>query len=148
MRETAVALISAFFGSLGFSLLFGLRRGLLIPASLGGVLCWGVYLVAGSLTPDVFAQCLIASAFSALYAEVLAHVLHAPVTLFFIPSVVPLVPGGSLFYAMQFAVAKDLDSAAAYGRTTALITLGIAVGISLVWALCYMSDHLHEKLRR
>ena len=39
-------LAMAFAGSVGFTVLFRLRRQLIIPASLGGCLSWGIYLLA------------------------------------------------------------------------------------------------------
>ena len=46
MREGITQLLTAFIGSLGFSLLFNVRRELLASASFGGMLCWGVYMMA------------------------------------------------------------------------------------------------------
>ena len=37
--------ITAFLGSLGFSLLYGLKRRHLLFASLGGLISWGMYLL-------------------------------------------------------------------------------------------------------
>ena len=45
MMYYAVQLASAFAGSLGFALLFHVRREKLLLASLGGLLAWGVYLL-------------------------------------------------------------------------------------------------------
>ena len=42
MMYYAVQLASAFAGSLGFALLFHVRREKLLLASLGGLLAWGV----------------------------------------------------------------------------------------------------------
>ena len=46
MKEILIQLVTAFLGSLGFALLFGLRRRYLFPAALGG-------LLAGSLVTGV-----------------------------------------------------------------------------------------------
>ena len=43
-------LATAFLGSLGFALLFQVRRKRLLLASLGGLLAWGVYLLMGMAT--------------------------------------------------------------------------------------------------
>ena len=85
----AVQIAAAFFGSLGFALLFGLRRRYLLPASLGGMLSWGLYLLLDHLLSSPFLACFAASAFSTVYAELLARLMHSPTTLFVIPAVIP-----------------------------------------------------------
>ena len=129
-----IQIAAAFFGSLGFALLFGLRRRYLLPASLGGMLSWGLYLLLDRLFGSPFVACLAASAFSMVYAELMAHWMRSPATLFVIPAIIPLVPGSSLYYAMSSAVQGDMASARAYGTDTLEIALAIAAGISLVLA--------------
>ena len=135
MKDVIIQLVTAFLGSLGFTLLFGLRRRYLFAASLGGVLAWGVYLAVEAGMKQGFLACLIAAAFAVLYAELLARKLKTPATLFVIPAIVPLVPGSSLYYAMSSAVQGDLISARSYGTQTLVYALAIAAGISLVTAI-------------
>ena len=135
MRETAIQLATAFLGSLGFSIMFGLRRRYLFPASLGGLLAWGVYLVTQSLMHTPFLSYLLAAAFAVVYAEGLARLLKSPATLFVVPGIVPLAPGSSLYYAMSSAVGGDLALARQYGGATLKAALAIAAGISFVLAI-------------
>ncbi len=95
---TGIQLAMAFAGSLGFCMMFRLRAGLLVPASLGGLFCWAIYLTETQYVEGIFLPAFLASAFAATYAEVLARKLKAPATLFLIPAVVPLVPGSGLYY--------------------------------------------------
>ena len=136
MKETIVQLVTAFLGSLGFSLLFGMRRRHLLLASLGGMLAWGVYLLADHARwiEGDFIPYLLASAFAVLYAELMARLRKCPTTLFVIPAILPLVPGGSLYYAMSCAVRGELGAARGYGMLTLKYTLAIAAGISIVMA--------------
>lgn len=135
MRDTMVELLTAFLGSLGFSLLFGLRRRHLFAASLGGLIVWGLYLYVDYLLHSLFLSNLLASAFAVLYAEILARRFKCPATLFVLPGIVPLVPGSSLYYAMSSAVRRDFEMASTYGLATLGAALAIAAGISLVMAL-------------
>ena len=133
--ELAIQLITAFLGSCGFAMMFGLRRRYLLPASLGGMLGWIIYLAMDAWTGSGFLSCLVAAAFGVLYAELLARRLKTPATLFVIPAIVPLVPGSTLYEAMSCAVRGDLDAARAYGSRTLELALAIAAGISFVVAL-------------
>ena len=57
------------------------------------------------------------------------------VVLFLIPAVVSLVPGGTLYYAMSYAVQGDLEMSGSYGAETVQYVLGIACGMCIIWAL-------------
>ena len=130
-----VQILTAFAGSVGFCMLFKLRAGLVIPASVGGLLCWSIYLACVHQLEGIFLPSFIASAFAAMYAEILARKLKAPATLFLIPAVVPLVPGGGLYYTISYAVQGDLVMSGMYGTQTAQFVLGIACGMCIIWAL-------------
>lgn len=145
MKDVLLELATAFIGSLGFAMLFNVRRRFWIPGSLGGMIGWGIYLLAKTQMHGVFMPCLIASAFAALYAEILARVLKAPATIFFIPSIVPLIPGSTLYYTMSFAVQRAWDTSSFYGFLTIQYALSIASGISLVWAFAMMITKLLKK---
>lgn len=131
-----IQLLSAFAGSLGFAMMFQLRRNLWIPASLGGMLVWGFYLFCVQITDErTFISCLMASALAGIYSEVLAKVLHAPATIFAITAVIPLIPGSSLFYTMLAVVNSQAQQASYYCSQTVYLALAIAGGISIVWTL-------------
>lgn len=134
MRQAIIQLITAFIGAFGFSLLFGLRRRYLLAASFGGLLAWAVYLLARLWLRGGFLPDLLAAAVSVLYAELLAHLLKSPATLFLAPAIIPLVPGGSLYYAMSYAVRGEMNLARYYGMSTLKAALAIAAGISFVLA--------------
>lgn len=133
----ALQTVMAFVGSLGFAMIFHLRRRWLAVASLGGMLSWMVYLgVSIGLGIDgVFGPTLVASAFAALYAEVCARVLKVPSLLFVIPAVVPLIPGAALYYTMSFAVVADWVTCGSYCLRTLWFALGIAAGMCITWAV-------------
>ena len=132
MKQILIQLVTALFGAFGFSLLFGIRRRHLALASLGGMLTWGVYLAVQSMWNILFLSALIASVFAVGYAEMLAHARKCPSTLFVVPAIIPLVPGSSLYYAMERAVDGDYAEAAVFGHQTLLCALAIAAGISFV----------------
>lgn len=135
MKTAIIQLLTAFISSLGFSMLFGLRRRFLVFAALGGLLCWGVYLGMDAWLHREFLSCLMASSFAVVYAELLARRLKTPATLFVVPSILPLVPGGSLYYTMENIVHGRMEAARSFGQQTLIAALAIAAGISFVVAL-------------
>ena len=142
MKETMIQLLAAMLSSFSFALLFRVRKGLVLPASLGGLLCWGTYLLCCAHMEGIFYPSLIATICSTVYAEVLARMLHAPAPIFFVPTIIALVPGSSLFYAMSAAVQGDMALARSHGWTLVLYVLALAAGASIVWALSDMLRRL------
>lgn len=131
--SNAAKLITAGVGSMGFSLMFNVRKNLLPLAVLGGVLDWAVYLAADNFfASGVFLPSVAAAAFASLYSEAMARVKKAPATVFYIPALVPLIPGGSLFYTMSYAVSGQWEIMQNSASSTLYCALGIAVGMSLV----------------
>ena len=76
------------------------------------------------------------------HPEDMARVEKAPATVFYIPALIPLVPGGSLYYAMSYAVRSDWDMVGRYGSATFYCALGIACGMSIVLAMEYTINKL------
>ena len=133
ITEGIIHLVTAGFGALGFSLIFNVRRELLPAAAFGGLLDWGIYMMAEWFFGNgVFLPSVVAAAFASIYAEAMARVEKSPATVFYIPALIPLIPGGSLYYTMSYAVLGQWDQVQSYGASTAYCALGIAVGMSLV----------------
>lgn len=143
--DNLLQLLMAFFGSAGFAIMFHLRKNFLAIASFGGLLTWLVYLICAPVMPGYFFPSLAASAFGAFYAEILARVLKAPSTLFFIVAMVPLIPGSTLYYSMSYAVHGQLVDASIYGLHTVQCALGIGAGMSVAWALCDFSRKMQAR---
>lgn len=135
MKDALIQLLTACLSSLGFSMLFGVRRRFLLPAALGGLLCWGVYLGMDAWLHKEFLSCLVAAALAVIYAELHARKLKTPATLFVVPAILPLVPGGALYYTMENIVHGRMAEARSYGQQTLVAALAIAAGISIVVAL-------------
>ena len=129
MMYYAVQLASAFAGSLGFALLFHVRREKLLLASLGGLLAWGVYLLMGGISDQDVVRYFAASVVLTVYAEVLARLVKCPATLFLVTASVPLIPGGSLYRTMQYFMENNLDAFSTQALTTVLLAVSIAVGM-------------------
>ena len=64
-----------------------------------------------------------------LYDEIMARVLKSPTTVFLLPSLVPLVPGASLYYTMVGAVSKHQADFFARAVNTVELAGALAIGI-------------------
>ena len=131
-EQAMIPVLTASIGTLGFSMLFSVPWRHLIYSVLGGTVAIVMYLIAGLFTDDVFLMNLIAMMFATAYVEIMARVRKCPVTLYLIPSVVPLVPGSGLYYTMYHMVDGDWNEVIARGKDTLLAALGISMGILIV----------------
>ena len=57
-------------------------------------------MLCNGLGSDIF-QCFIATVVVSIYSEILARKCKAPTTCFQIVSILPLVPGGGIYYTME-----------------------------------------------
>lgn len=137
--EVVLQLAMAYLGSMGFAILFHLRKQLMVTASAGGVLTWMIYLVIVPFSDQVFFPALAASTAGAFYAELMARRLKTPSTPFFVIAMIPLIPGSTLYYSMEQVVQDNLVDAWYYGVQTLQCALGIGAGMSIAWAVCYLS---------
>ena len=139
-------LVVAFFSTLGFALLFHLRPKLLVPACLGGVLTWAIYVISKQYIDGVFWPCLIASFMAAGYASLLANRTKEPLAVFYILAEVPLIPGSGLFNTMSSIASLNWDAAASFGLTTASFVLAIALSLAAFAVLTGLKDAALSKL--
>ena len=146
MYTAIIQLVTAFFGALGFALIFNVNKRFLLATAIAGCMGWGIYLLCnevffmGNLVSNLFA-----SAFCQIYAEVSARICKIPTTVIYVPAVIPLIPGGALYNTMYSAVHSDWAQFKVYGSATLQTTLGIAIGLSSVSAILYIITKLARK---
>lgn len=136
--QVLIQILMAFAGSLGFAMMFNLRRKYMLPAASAGMAAWAIYLVSLGLTEDLLLASFAASIFATLFSEVMARIGHAPAGQFLIIALIPLIPGAPLYYTMAAFTRRDMEAVAMYGYRTLAFVLGITLGICLVSAFVDM----------
>lgn len=121
--------LAGFVGSLGFGVLFNIRGLRLAAAGVGGLLSWLLFVVLGRLIPSDPLNYFVVAAVISLYAEIMARVLKSPTTTFITTSLIPLIPGGSLYYTMAYAFEGDPDRFLEKGLYTLQLASALALGI-------------------
>lgn len=145
MREIIIQVLMAFFGALGYGLIFRMKLDKLFLGAVGGGLTWIVYLLVKQWNSDVFIGFLISTIFATIYAEVLARVKKAPTTIFVLPAVVPLIPGSGLYYTMQAAILGNFNEFQTMGIQTLKMALAIAGGILVVGVCLHLVEQIYLK---
>lgn len=143
-----IQIFTGTLGSLGFSILFHIRGRKLLIASLGGLMSWTVFLLLAPVLPGEGIRYFFASAAVTVYAETFARIIKTPTTTFLVPSLIPLIPGGALYYTMNYALNEQWQSFAAKAVYTLELALSLALGILAVTTLTRILMIVVRKLRR
>ncbi len=116
-------------------------------ASLGGAIGWLVYLLFGFVREDLF-QYFVATIATAVYSEILARVMKKPATEFQIVALLPLVPGGGIFYTMEYCVIGNNEKFMETGLHTLGIAGALATGILLVSSIFRIGNPPYRGLKK
>lgn len=127
-----IDIISAFFVTMGFALLYNVRKKNLIVASLCGAFSWMVYLTVDGVTDSLVIPYFISGISIALYSELAAPILRTPVTVFLIPGIIPLVPGLTIYRTMEACLFGDIQGFAEGLVNTLKIGGAISIGLILI----------------
>lgn len=138
--------VYAFLACGAFCVLFELRRWqYILSASFTGAVSWLVFaLLEGSM--DDVGRYFVATIAVAVLSEVFARVFKAPATLFLIVGIIPLVPGGGIYYTMDALIGGDMALCFRRGMETAACASAIAVGSSLVSSVVRILPKRGKKL--
>ena len=97
--------------------------------------------------PGEASRYFFAAAAVTVYSEVFARILKTPTTTFLVSSIVPLIPGGSLYYTMNYALNEQWDLFVQKAFSTLELALALAVGIIAITTLTRMQTALRRKLK-
>jgi len=127
----AVEVLWAGLATAAFALLFNLRGRDVPLAAAGGAIGWAIAAPLQAATGSQAFACCAASLAIGIWAEIIAAIQRRPAGVYIACGIIPLVPGGGMYYTMLEYVRGD----GAKGLATAIATLqtagAIAVGLAL-----------------
>ena len=127
--ELVKLIITGALGAFGFAFFFNIKPKHVLFAAIGGAIATLVYALIDMAEINLFVSNFAATLVCVVYSTVMARVLKTPSMVFITASIIPLVPGGSLFYTMSNLILGDSAAAKLYGLNTLQVALGIAGGI-------------------
>ena len=126
-----IKLIGAFLAEIGFGVLFNIHGKKLLAAALTGTLGSLIYeLVLLGQAGEILAMFLAACGLC-FVSELLARLMKTPVTTFLICALIPLVPGGGMYYTMLAIIQGNTMSALEIGIHTLGCAGALALGLAL-----------------
>lgn len=118
-----VPCLCAFLACVGFTFIYNLHGVGRLICGAGGALGWLIYLLFEKSLLGAF----LAAAAIAVFSEMMARVVRCPATGYLLVSLLPLVPGGGIYYAMSYCVAGERE----LFLQTLLNTLGMAATLAV-----------------
>lgn len=128
-----IQIISAFFATISFSIIFNISRYHLVYCGITGAIGWTFYLITLNYLNQSIVIASFFGAFSiALISQVFAKILKTPVSVFLISGIIPLVPGAGMYKTIYYVISDNYSMAYLYGIETFQIAGVIAIAIILI----------------
>ena len=108
MSQDVLSIIASFFGSFWICDHLQHPRAQSLDPAIGGAVFWAVYLVFLHFVNNEYLGFFVVAILITIYSEIWARILKTPATTVLMPTVIPLIPGGSLYYAMDAALRRDM----------------------------------------
>ena len=127
-----LSVLSAFISTIGFAIIFHVRKQHLLICGVIGAIGWLIYLVLN----DQYHSPVLASFIAALVVTSLSYLLakkrKTPITVFLVTGIIPLVPGIGLYRTMYYMLEEDYSTALNYATLTFEIAAVIAGAIVII----------------
>ena len=124
-------------GTFGFSVLLKVSKRKLIYTVFGGAISASISYFSLQNGYGIFTATFFAMVAICIYSELLARITKTPANIILLPSTIPLLPGGSLYYSLSYLLHSDKENFFIYAKETILTGAGIALGavfISIITA--------------
>lgn len=128
-------IIACVFGTLAFAVLLKVPKTLLFYAAFGGLISASISYFLSSSGKNAFITSLFAMTAVAIYSEIMARIKKTPATVILLSSTIPLLPGSTIYHAMQNAVNGNTEQFDLYAAQTVQTATGLGLGAVIVAVL-------------
>lgn len=135
----------SFIATFAFAIIFNIKGKNLIFAAIGGGLGWFFYLISLQSHMSITLSFFNGAVACAIYSEIMARVLKTPVTTFIVCAIIPLVPGGGMYYTMLETTKGDINKSLSTGLNTLTIAGVIAIALVLVSSITKLITYRKRK---
>ena len=130
--EFVLQVVSAFIGVVAVAVLFQVPKKHLVLAGVTGASGWFVELVMEEMLKSAVFSSFLAALLVALLAQIFARVSKAPVTLYLVTGILPLVPGVGMYRTVYYLLQSNRELTAYYFSYTLQVAGMIALAIFVV----------------
>lgn len=125
--------LASFMAVICFSIVLGVPKRFLALTGITGAIGWVSFLICTSIFnfSMIFAS-LISAIVIAIVSVILSKIFGVIVTVFFIPGILPIVPGVSLYRMVYNMLSRNMELVKYYFFETLLIAGAIALSIFII----------------
>lgn len=142
-----IQIITGFIGGVGFAILFNIKGKRLILAGLGSLISWSLFLLLNLYIKNEPICYFIVALLLSFYAEIMARVIKTPTTTFIMTSLIPLIPGSSLYYTMRYLIEGGGEIFISTAVKTLSLAIALALGIIMATAITKFILLLNSKIK-
>ena len=147
-KEFVIALVTSYFASCGFAVVFHTNKRHLPLVGVAGLLSYFVYYTVEFYSESLFLAAFISSFAVTFFGEIIARTSHAPALIFIVAGLIPTVPGAGSYYSMKYLIQGESALAAESLLKTGTIAIGIASGLVVVSIVFGMIVDLKNSQKR
>lgn len=124
-----IQIIAAIITTISFGILFNIKNKNLIFTGIAGGISWASYLLGKSFESSDGLNYFFATLALSIFAEIISRKYKTPITTILIPALIPLAPGGGIYYTMYNLIDKNYPLALEHGINTFIIAGAMAIGV-------------------
>lgn len=124
-----IQFIVAFLAVFGFSITLEIPKKFIIIVGFVGAIGWITYLISIELNLSVVFSSFISAFIVAIISAILSKIFKAVTTIFFIPGILPIVPGVAMYKMVYSIIDGNTNDIVYYLLQALLIAGGIALAI-------------------
>lgn len=143
--ELAWSALLTFLGSCAPGILFNINRNKLIYAGIGGSMGWVCYVLIQMTGQSVYVAAFIGSVIVGLYSDIMARVKKAPSMMFYIPGIIPLVPGYAAYCTILYLIQEKNELAKLHAIKTVGLAVAICFGLIISSAITLWIQDINKK---
>jgi uncharacterized membrane protein YjjB (DUF3815 family) len=129
MNQILFHMVFSFLSSISFAVICNVPRKSIPIGGLVGMCGWMGYWILSSAGYGVFLSSVACSLLLAFAGQISARIFKMPLTVFYVPGLVPIVPGITAFQAFRLLTLQDYHGALIGFLNVGYCAVGIAVGL-------------------
>ena len=148
MTESLFNLALGFMSGIGFTSLINIpKRSILVASVISGV-GWLLYNLGVEADYSKVTAAFLATIAIEVLSEVSSRIFKDAASVYIIPSILPLVPGAGMYYAMLAFVEKDYQLAASTANEVFFIAGAIALSLLATGSVMKMIFSIRDQIKK
>lgn len=129
MENLFLKTIVVSIGVAAFAMRFNERGMKIFYVTVLGVICWFISVIMEKAGIPVYIGCFVSVGVLTILSEIMARILKTPVSVLLVPALIPMIPGESLYVAMNNMMNGNTEQFLQRSLHTLIYSSCIAAGV-------------------